>query len=69
METLDLHKLRHHQVDRLVENFVLLHKLPVRIIVGNSTKMSELTANVLQRHNLRWEIENYFNLGSWIIRI
>lgn len=68
METLDLHSMRHSQVDRLVENFVLLNNLPVRIIVGNSSQMHTLVAAVLARHNLKSEPENYFNLGSLIIK-
>ncbi len=68
METLDLHGVRHHQVDRLAENFVLLNDLPVRIIPGNSQIMQEIVQKVLDRHGLKQEPEHYWNLGSWIIR-
>lgn len=68
IDTLDLHGIKHHQVDRLVENFVLLNQLPVRIIIGNSTKMADFTQQVLQRHGLKWHPENSYNLGSWIVR-
>ena len=46
MKELDLHGFRHEEVDRIVENFVLLNDLPVRIITGNSNKMIRLTKKV-----------------------
>jgi hypothetical protein len=47
METLDLHGVRYYEVDRLVENFVLLQDPPLRIITGNSPMMHSLTIQVL----------------------
>ena len=41
IKQLDLHGKRHEEVDRLVENFVILNKTPMRIITGNSDKMRE----------------------------
>lgn len=67
METLDLHGVRHHEVDRLVENFVLLKGPPVRIITGNSLTMKKLVHDVLERHDLHWEVESYWNLGSLLV--
>tara|TARA_Y100000310_G_scaffold197673_1_gene197759 strand:+ start:785 stop:985 length:201 start_codon:yes stop_codon:yes gene_type:complete len=52
---LNLHGVRHEDVDRLVENFVLLNKPPMKIITGNSQKMMELTLDVLNRHGFEWE--------------
>ncbi len=52
---LDLHGIRHEEVDRLVENFVLLNELPLKIITGNSEKMMLLTLDVLNRHDFLWE--------------
>jgi len=68
METLDLHGVRHYKVDRLTENFVLLNDLPVRVIPGNSQIMQEIVQKVLDRHDLKQEPENDWNLGSWIIK-
>lgn len=67
METLDLHGVRYHEVDRMVENFVLLENLPVRVITGNSPGMRSLVVTVLIRHQLNWSFESFFNLGSLII--
>jgi hypothetical protein len=68
LKTLDLHGFRHHEVDRVVENFVLLEELPVRVIPGNSPIMQSLVKAVLERHDLKFEVENFLNVGSWIIR-
>ena len=38
-KTLDLHGVKHEDVDRLVENFVLLNSPPMKIITGNSERM------------------------------
>ena len=67
METLDLHGLKHHEVDRVVENFVLLEELPVKIITGNSPSMHTLTRSVLERHDLHWEYESFLNLGAIVV--
>ena len=48
---LDLHGLKHEQVDRTVENFVLLNQdqIPLEIICGNSQRMIDLVVSVLKR--------------------
>ena len=48
---LDLHGVRHHDVDRLVENFILLNQnnIPLTIICGNSLKMVALVKTVTDR--------------------
>lgn len=52
MKELDLHGLYHHQVHGEVENFVLLNskELPLRIIVGNSEFMKNLTQQILDKY-------------------
>ena len=55
METLDLHGIRLHDVDRLVENFVLFKTQPMRIITGNSDRMIELVIKLLDRYNIDYE--------------
>ena len=51
MEKLDLHGVRHHEVDLMVENFIFLnqHDIPLTIICGSSSKMVELVKVVLDR--------------------
>ena len=67
METLDLHGIRHYQVIRKVEEFVLRNDMPIRIITGNSVMMRSLVEEVLHVYGLRGEPENDWNLGSLII--
>ena len=69
MKELDLHGLFHHEVRDVVENFVLLNakELPIRIIVGNSTFMRNLTTNILDIHKFEYEIP-LFNPGEVIVR-
>jgi hypothetical protein len=48
---LDLHGVRHQDVDALVENFVLMNQdsFPLTVICGNSVKMVQLAERVLNR--------------------
>jgi len=54
---LDLHGTRHGDVDRLVENFILMNQneTPLEIVCGNSQPMISLVDSVLKRINC----ENY----------
>ena len=48
---LDLHGVKHQDVDMLVENFILLNQgsFPLTIICGNSVKMVELVNATVDR--------------------
>ena len=48
---IDLHGVRHQEVDALVENFVLMNQdsFPLTVICGNSVKMVKLAETVLNR--------------------
>ena len=48
---LDLHGVRHSDVDRLVENFIYLNQkeIPLTIICGNSNTMIQLARDVVNR--------------------
>ena len=61
---LDLHGVRHQDVKRLVENFVLLNEPPLRVITGNSFKMTNLVSEVLDRNEFKYE---QFRQGEIII--
>ena len=52
---LDLHGVRHHEVDRLVENFILLNQnsVPLTIVCGNSQTMIDLVYAVINRHDIQ----------------
>jgi len=51
MNKLDLHGIRHHEVDSLVENFILMNQedVPLTIICGNSERMMDLVNAVINR--------------------
>jgi hypothetical protein len=68
MKELDLHGLYHHQVRDEVENFVLLNakELPIRIIIGGSNKMRNLTENILHKHKFDYYIPAH-NSGEIIV--
>ena len=62
---IDLHGIRHRDVDRLVENFILLNqeKTPLEIVCGNSQKMINLVMEVIHR----LDCENYERLQGIIM--
>jgi len=70
LNSLDLHGIRHHEVDLLVENFVYLNQedMPLRIICGNSHKMISLVKVVLERIDCEYEEGMGNNYGLIIIR-
>lgn len=53
---LDLHGVRHYQVDDVVIDFIYKYQnlLPLIIICGNSSKMIEIVENILQDNNIKF---------------
>jgi DNA-nicking Smr family endonuclease len=51
MKELDLHGVVHEEVERLVENFILLNQddVPLRIVTGKSSRMSQLVMSTAAR--------------------
>lgn len=62
--TLDLHGIRHHDVDRLVENFIFMNQklVPLRIICGNSHVMIDLVFAVIKRHNITLAVMDHYGV-------
>lgn len=63
MNRLDLHGVRHSEVDHLVENFIYMNQgeFPLEIICGNSGKMIQLVKSVTNRlgcetHSFRYGV-------------
>ena len=52
---LDLHGTKHEDVDRVVENFVLLNEPPFTVITGNSDMMTSIVLNTLVRLKMSYE--------------
>ena len=60
---LDLHGIRHQDVDRIVENYVFMTPYPHDIVTGNSSEMHRLAKEVLDRHEFRYELGDSNNKG------
>lgn len=62
--TLDLHGIRHHDVDRLVENFIFMNQdaVPLKIICGNSQRMIELAFSVIEKHKITTAVVNHYGV-------
>ena len=60
---LDLHGVRHDDVDLMVENFVMISDPPLTIRCGNSDRMIKLVRDVLDRlydsHDIGWQLWNH----------
>ena len=65
MKTLDLHGKRHEEVERLLENFILLNNPPLTVITGNSEYMITTLVNFCIKHNIR--CEQWANNGEYKI--
>ncbi len=59
--TLDLHGVRHFQVETKVQDFVLDNQsdIPLIIICGNSSKMIEIVADTLKKLKVDFEETRY----------
>lgn len=66
---LDLHTIKHADVPRLVEDYVLANQnsLPLRIITGDSDKMKKLVIERLKTHGFKYQIGDKFNKGYIIV--
>jgi hypothetical protein len=62
--TLDLHGIRHHDVDRIVENFIFMNQdlVPLKIICGNSQRMIELVFSVIEKHKIATAVANQYGV-------
>jgi len=61
MNKLDLHGVRHSEVDNLVENFIFVnqYEFPLEIICGNSEKMIKLVHNTTDRLGIETHMYRY----------
>jgi len=68
LKKLDLHGIKHNDVDLKVENFVLLHQdqIPLEIVCGNSQRMIDIVTSTLNR--IECEDFNQVQFGTIIVR-
>ena len=62
---LDLHGIKLEDVERLLENFILLNELPLTIITGNSDYMKKILIEFCKKNNISYE--QWPNSGKYII--
>tara|TARA_B100000686_G_C16465774_1_gene799437 strand:- start:394 stop:612 length:219 start_codon:yes stop_codon:yes gene_type:complete len=69
MKSLDLHGVKHENVEELVNCFINknYNSIPLEIITGNSADMQQLVKKIVLSNNLKIEPTSYINLGSYII--
>lgn len=60
---LDLHGIKHAEVELMVENFVLLNPLPLEVITGNSNEMKRIVKGVLNKHSFKYMDGCLWNTG------
>ena len=68
LKKLDLHGIKHGDVDLKVENFILLNQeqIPLEIICGNSQRMIDLVTSTLDR--IECEDFDQVQFGTIIVR-
>ena len=64
-KVLDLHGVRHEEVQRLLENFIFLNKPPLTIITGNSDHMRTTFETFCNKHKISYE--RWANWGEYKI--
>jgi hypothetical protein len=67
MKTLDLHGVKHEDVETQVVDFASKNEAPYRIITGNSNRMKGLVRQVLTRFELETYEESDYNQGALIV--
>lgn len=67
--TLDLHGLRHYEVDIKIENFIFLNQeeCPLTIVCGNSDKMIFLASETLKKHKCEYKEGAGYDYGKIIV--
>lgn len=60
---LDLHGVKHADVERMVQNYIHLTPYPHDIITGNSAEMHRIVKAVLDEHEFIYEVGDINNKG------
>ena len=64
-KVLDLHGIKHEDVERLLENFILLNEPPLTVITGNSHYMQGALETFCVKHGVNYE--RWANWGEYTI--
>jgi DNA-nicking Smr family endonuclease len=65
--TLDLHGIKHEDVESVVEEFICMNEGTVKIITGYSRQMKIHVNNVLKKYDMQSRPERLINQGALIV--
>ena len=69
MKILDLHGLRHHDATHACHLFINDNwGDELKIITGNSSRMKNLVCDILIYYNLKYTLDNPYDMGYIIVR-
>lgn len=67
METLDLHGIKHQQVDEVTRSFLNFIDLPCQVVTGNSEQMKTIVENVVREYEWFCHEKDSYNHGTLVI--
>tara|TARA_R110000782_G_scaffold95701_1_gene179833 strand:- start:544 stop:765 length:222 start_codon:yes stop_codon:yes gene_type:complete len=67
METLDLHGIKHQQVDEVTRSFLNFIDLPCQVVTGNSEQMKTIVKNVVREYEWFCYERDSYNHGTLVI--
>ena len=67
MEILDLHGVKHHQVDETVRRFLNFAEIPCQIITGHSDEMKSLVEKTVREYGWYTSEKDSYNTGTLIV--
>ena len=65
--TLDLHGVKHEDVEGIVEEFICMNVGTMKIITGYSRQMKMHVNNVLKKYDMKSRSERLVNEGALIV--
>ena len=71
MAEIDLHGMKHVEVDRVVENFVFANQnnFPITVITGHSPEMKKIVKDVLKRNGFKHYEGDYSKTNMGVITV
>ena len=67
MEKLDLHGVRHSQVENTTRCFLNFVELPCEIITGNSYEMKQIVIKIIKEYQWFYHEKDSYNHGTLIV--